>query len=71
MIEELLIILLQHASPHLLLRQLVPASKISIEPHKLKQQKKTSKTMAKVNTAPIKWAQRSDSLYITIALAGE
>mmetsp|Transcript_28788 Transcript_28788/g.43201 ORF Transcript_28788/g.43201 Transcript_28788/m.43201 type:complete len:150 (-) Transcript_28788:123-572(-) len=24
--------------------------------------------MAKVNTAPIKWAQRSDSLYITIAL---
>jgi hypothetical protein len=28
-------------------------------------------TMAKVNTAPIKWAQRSDSLYITIALPGE
>lgn len=25
----------------------------------------------KVNTAPIKWAQRSDSLYITIALPGE
>mmetsp|Transcript_13270 Transcript_13270/g.28047 ORF Transcript_13270/g.28047 Transcript_13270/m.28047 type:complete len:196 (-) Transcript_13270:1241-1828(-) len=24
--------------------------------------------MSKVNTAPIKWAQRSDSLYITIAL---
>lgn len=27
--------------------------------------------MSKVNTAPIKWAQRSDSLYITIALPGE
>ncbi len=26
--------------------------------------------MSKVNTAPIKWAQRSDSLYITIALPG-
>lgn len=25
--------------------------------------------MSKVNTAPIKWAQRSDSLYVTIALA--
>ncbi|KAL7543741.1 hypothetical protein ACHAXR_013053 [Thalassiosira sp. AJA248-18] len=25
--------------------------------------------MTKVNTAPIKWAQRSDSVYITIALA--
>ena len=25
----------------------------------------------KANTAPIKWAQRSDSLYITIALQGE
>lgn len=23
-----------------------------------------------VNTAPIKWAQRSDSLYLTIALPG-
>ena len=27
--------------------------------------------MSKVNTAPIKWAQRSDSLYVTIALAGK
>lgn len=27
--------------------------------------------MTKANTAPIKWAQRSDSLYITIALPGE
>jgi len=25
--------------------------------------------MSKVNTAPVKWAQRSDSLYLTIALA--
>ena len=24
-----------------------------------------------VNTAPLKWAQRSDSLYVTIALPGE
>ena len=24
-----------------------------------------------VNTAPIKWAQRSDSLYVTIALQGK
>jgi hypothetical protein len=47
-----------------------PASKISIEPHK-KKGNRVSSTMAKVNTAPIKWAQRSDSLYITIALAGE
>lgn len=27
--------------------------------------------MTTVNTAPIKWAQRSDSLYITIALQGK
>lgn len=27
--------------------------------------------MSKVNKAPIKWAQRSDSLYITIALPGK
>lgn len=27
--------------------------------------------MSTVNTAPIKWAQRSDSLYITIALPGK
>ena len=30
-----------------------------------------SPKMTKVNTAPIKWAQRSDSLYITIALPGK
>ena len=28
-------------------------------------------SMSKVNKAPIKWAQRSDSLYITIALPGK
>ena len=31
----------------------------------------SAQKMSKVNTAPIKWAQRSDSLYITIALPGE
>ena len=39
----------------------------------LKKHWKQPRKMAslKVNTAPIKWAQRSDSLYITIALQGK